>query len=529
MSSPKLRSSAALVLFAVMLAACDDDENRIAGAGVGFGASAFQNRLGGFSTASPDAALALIGDVDGDGVADYAIGDAAAGTGGEVTIRSGASHAPIRTIASPIAQAGFGGAVATAGDVDADGSTDLLVGAANVDPAGAAYVVSGRTGAILRQLVAGNQAPVRLGTSVATIGDANGDGVRDHAVGASGLASPTSVALFSGQDGSLLDTLEFASDPVVGNGPTGMFGIDDVTGDGVDDVVLGFDGPQTPVLNGATAATVRQHPGRSLSAASVGDLNSDGTPDYAIGYPNRNDLRGQVEVFSGSNGSRLYVLEGVRGGGELGHSVAGIGDQNDDGVGDILVGGRGYARLFSGANGQPIGEQNAADPGAIVRVQSLGDLDGDGAIDYAIATGTEVTVFSGDGLMLAADRFELSVATGGTQTMTIDAGPDNAGRLYFVFGSVSGVSPGVDLGSGLRLPLNPDAYTNHTATQVPSNAVFVNFVSSLDENGRGQAALNVPPGLPPGLAGVTLYHAGMISVIQGPVATTNPVSLTFTP
>ena len=74
-----------------------------------------------------------------------------------------------------------------AGDMDGDGVHDLIVGAwsdphANASPLGAAYVLSGATGALLRVFL-GSASFDRFGATVAGIGDIDGDGFDDVAVG----------------------------------------------------------------------------------------------------------------------------------------------------------------------------------------------------------------------------------------------------------------------------------------------------------------------------------------------------------
>ena len=106
---------------------------------------------------------------------------------------------------------------------------------------------------------------------------------------------------------------------------------------------------------------------------------------------------------------------------------------------------------------------------------------------------------------LTADVNTLSLAAGGSQTLSLDAGIDNANAFYWMFGSVTGTSPGFFVGS-VYVPLNIDAYTLLTIKK-PFLGVFNSFVGFFDAQGEGQASFDLPTGADPDLAGVTLYHA----------------------
>jgi hypothetical protein len=138
----------------------------------------------------------------------------------------------------------FGGSCGGAADVDGDGVPDFVAGSPGDDTtgaqAGAAFVRSGRTGALLLAIF-GDAPGDRLGSSTALVGDLDGDGRSEILVGAhradaagvdSGLAR-----LISGGDGSTLWTFPGAA-------PGDAFGLavagaGDVDGDGMRDLVVG--------------------------------------------------------------------------------------------------------------------------------------------------------------------------------------------------------------------------------------------------------------------------------------------------
>ncbi|MDF1800695.1 MAG: hypothetical protein P1V81_16080, partial [Planctomycetota bacterium] len=108
------------------------------------------------------------------------------------------------------------------------------------------------------------------------------------------------------------------------------------------------------------------------------------------------------------------------------------------------------------------------------------------------------------GEALSADVELLSTSTGGTQNLTLDAGPDHAGASYILLGSLTGTKPGLTL-DGVNVPLNVDAYFLATLTN-PSLAVLSGALGLLDAQGRATAQVIVPTGFPAGV-GLTAHHA----------------------
>ncbi len=128
------------------------------------------------------------------------------------------------------------------------------------------------------------------------------------------------------------------------------------------------------------------------------DINGDGWPDLVVGG-NGNlyglDYYGEVRVYSGLDGSILHQIIGTQNGSELGRAVAIVGDVNQDGYADILVGAPspsflrpepGFAKLFSGYDGTTIYTWVGPGPKSWFgeSVAGAGDVDGDGIDDVLI-------------------------------------------------------------------------------------------------------------------------------------------------
>jgi hypothetical protein len=139
--------------------------------------------------------VAAAGDLNGDGMADFAVG---ASSGDTVSIFLGGPNldANADLIIAVEALDTFGESIDGAGDVNGDGFDDLIVGArlwrnTGGDPVGAAFLYSGGStlDPVADLAVTGEDSVDLFGISVAGVGDANGDGYADFFVGASEIGA----------------------------------------------------------------------------------------------------------------------------------------------------------------------------------------------------------------------------------------------------------------------------------------------------------------------------------------------------
>ncbi len=128
---------------------------------------------------------------------------------------------------------------------------------------------------------------------------------------------------------------------------------------------------------------------------------------------------------------------------------------------------------------------------------------------------------------LAGSSSEVSVSKGGAQDLNIDAGSAQRRDSYLVIGSATGTAPGITF-RGFPLHLILDGYTSFTLS-APNTPPLTASLGVLDGSGRATARFSLPPGSPPVLQGIQLYH--VVLVFDTGSATlqlaSNPVALTL--
>ena len=345
--------------------------------------------------------VAGAGDVDGDGLDDLLIGAPNNADGGAFAGKSylffGSTVSLGGTFNLSSADATFVGedsvdysgcSVSAAGDVDADGLSDLLIGAWNAaitgNGGGLTYLFLGSTVAsggtfdlsLADVTFSGGVGNGRSGSAVASAGDVDGDGRGDILIG--------DWANDIGGSGAGMSYLFLGS--TIAAGGTFSLGAADAA----------FMGEGTGDRSGH-------------SVSSAGDVDGDGLDDLLIGAPHNAEagtIAGKSYLFLGSTvapggtfdlslADASWVGESI--GGQSGQSVSSAGDVDGDGLDDLIVGApddnKSYLLLgstFVAGGSFNLSTADAAFWGEVWldrsgwSVASAGDVDGDGRDDLLI-------------------------------------------------------------------------------------------------------------------------------------------------
>jgi len=331
-------------------------------------------------------AVALVGDVDGDGVGDVAVGwqfGSVLGADplpvvyqnvGRVEIYSGATGETLHLWHGGTAGFDrFGAAIVGAGDVDGDGHADVLVGAPTADGAlpnsGAVQLRSGADGSVMR-FFGGFQEGSHFGLAL-TAGDLDGDGIAEAVIGApyfdlddalGGYQQEGCAYAYRLTDGAQVwaragvpfVTSLFAKYELADWGGALAYA-GDSDGDGLGEILVGaawsdFSSSLSGTSKTNTGFVMHLEPATlehfvyrggdegdllGASVAALGDADGDGQFDIAAGATGANGNLGEVRVWSGTSLRWTLPGTGLR---PVGGQLAVLGDPTQPGSAHLLVG-----------------------------------------------------------------------------------------------------------------------------------------------------------------------------------------------
>ncbi|WP_223786615.1 FG-GAP-like repeat-containing protein [Marinicella meishanensis] len=297
----------------------------------------------------------------------------------------------------------YGWAVSELTDINGDGITDYIIGATGTHTTD---VFSGADGQLIHRFTLPGSS---LGYAMADAGDVDNDGVHDIITGGTLLNGSRGVAVvYSGATGAQL--WRFDGEQAGDRLGSAVASAGDVNGDGFADVLVGA---ESYAPNNIEAGRVYVYSGqdgqliRTLDAAAnrdrfgggvglLGDLNQDGIHEFIVGaYDAGTNRGGQAYVYSGIDGQLLFTLLPDPGASAYGQFfVADAGDVDHDGTHDIYVGdynhagGRGRVYIYSGANQQVIHRFSGQAGEGVGPGRRAGDVNGDGHADLIVGSYT---------------------------------------------------------------------------------------------------------------------------------------------
>jgi uncharacterized protein (DUF2141 family) len=308
------------------------------------------------------------------------------------------------------------------------------------------------------------------------LGDVNGDGKLDLAVGNSG-SNNVSILLGNGT-GSFGAATNFA----VGTDPRSV-ALGDVNGDGKLDLVVANNGSGNVSIllgtgTGSFGAATNFAAGNGAVFVALGDVNGDGKLDLVVGNQSSSNISILLGNGTGSFGAATNFAAGD------GANRVALGDVNGDGKLDLAVANR-FSNDVSILLGDGTGSFGAATNFAVGTFPisvALGDVNGDGKLDLVSVntTSDNVSILLGDG----TGSFETATnfAVGDTPAIVALGDVNGDGKLDLAVTTQTSDSVSILLGNGIG---SFGAATNFVAGHFPFGVMLG------DVNGDGKLDLAV--------------------------------------
>jgi hypothetical protein len=368
------------------------------------------------------------GDYNGDGKLDVVAADFNE-LGPNVTVFLGNGDGGFSALAptSPELESNTLGVVS--GDFNSDGKADLLVIGQDANDGSVVSFLAGNGDGTFQSAMLSSVPDAYLDGS-AVVGDFNGDGKLDIALGTE-VQSPHSVAVLLGTGDGTFDPVYLdVPDPGAGEEAPGFaIASADLNGDGLSDLIvltnLGvsvFLGQANGGFNPVPVGPFGEQESVGVATLAVGDLNGDGKPDVAIDDPSGVEL-----LFGQGDGTfsapvALPIPAQLQATYELG-AIA-ISDLNGDGDNDIVLSTENGVAVFDGHGD---GTFSLADQTSVLATTDFGtselvlaDVNGDGTPDVIVPSGSAGVTASGESGLEVLQTAQEPVQGSTSESVTID-------------------------------------------------------------------------------------------------------------
>lgn len=288
---------------------------------------------------------------------------------GQAFVFSGRDGQLLRSLEAPrqSAGAGFGWSVASAGDLNGDGIPESIVGAHGQDHEGRAFVFHGRDGTLLHTLAPPPDSGAEgFGWTVNSAGDLNRDGSPDIVVGApystvEGRSTQGRVYVYSGADGSLLYPIDHPQPQAGASFGWHVTPAGDLNEDSIPDLLIGapyqdvgavsaqgaafaFSGTDGSLLLTFHDPVPRPAAGFGWIMSAIPDVNTDEVPEILVSAPFQKvdefHVQGEVFLYNGRDGRHLITFDNPypHQGSMFGYALASPGDINADDIPEFVFG-----------------------------------------------------------------------------------------------------------------------------------------------------------------------------------------------
>ena len=394
-----------------------------------------------FNETSGFTCISGIGDVNGDNFSDFILSKSYDSSGGEesgrVLLYYGGESFDKKVDLILTGESGcnyFGSSLSHAGDINNDGYDDIIIGSPFDDTyainAGSAYIYYGKNDFIDNPdlILLGEQERQRFGNSVSCAGDFNNDGYDDIIIGSSNKSYAN--LYLGGYQLNLSDSYIFRGEKSYDSFGHCVSDAGDVNNDGFDDIIIGA---HTNYATGTQAGRAYIYLGGSVidvdadiifpgegdfnyfgsQVTTAGDFNNDGFDDVVISAPGFDVdslCRGRVYVYLGGqpmDSEVDLIIDSNSPYQNFGRSISNLGDFNNDGYDDIVVGapysnalGLGESSVYIFYGGKQMNDvadvtitKDWMDFG--VCVSYAGDVDKDGYSDLMVSDMSLVFIYYG--------------------------------------------------------------------------------------------------------------------------------------